>query len=423
MDAIPRRLYQVGDGLPWDWEPDAHEGTCWHDKDVPDFVEGSSLVLFENCLMRRLEAEDSDIPDHKLIELVLRDVGLEYIPKRAICVQKYYMRQRRGLYMGFNTSVQQFVQRLNDLNRYLLYFPEENPKQLDQDEIIEILDQAKALEWHEAMVNANINIFEMSYEESVSYFKWLENLEKIRRTNGSNPSSLPVDNKKWIYVTSSKGKSSKNHKGSNLWCHYCDKNKHNTADCRAIAKFKQQKKACFEAKAGPGKKSLVFLVPFEEINALKRKLQLKPEKTASSKKSTNEYWIHPLLSNYIYLTTSSDEDTSEEYLFTSSKPFSSSKTKLTKSSDPTNTELVVSLIVNNEEHLLRALADTGASSSSIILEAYTSAPFIKIDDNNTTTWITMGGKFTTTKTGICLWHFHSQSSTSRNKYVLIVHFI
>jgi hypothetical protein len=44
------------------------------------------------------------------------------------------------------------------------------------------------------------------------------------------------------------------------------------------------------------------------------------------------------------------------------------------------------------------LADTGASSSSI-LEAYTSAPFIKADDSNTTTWSTMGGKFTTTKTG------------------------
>jgi hypothetical protein len=48
-------------------------------------------------------------------------------------------------------------------------------------------------EWHDPMVNANIDIFEMSYEESVSYFKHLENLEKIRYTNGSNPSSLPVD--------------------------------------------------------------------------------------------------------------------------------------------------------------------------------------------------------------------------------------
>jgi hypothetical protein len=182
----------------------------------------------------------------------------------------------KGLYMGLNISVQLFVerQRLNDLNSYLLYFPEENPKQLDQDEIIEILDQAKARdpEWHEAMLNANIDIFEMTYEESVSYFKRLENLEKIRRTNGPNPSSLPVDNKKTVFVTSIVGKSSKNHKGSNMWCHYCDKNNHNTADCRAIDKFKQQKKnkACFEAKAGPRKKSLAFLVLFEEINALKR---------------------------------------------------------------------------------------------------------------------------------------------------------
>jgi hypothetical protein len=92
-------------------------------------------------------------------------------------------------------------------------------------------------------------IFEISYEESVSYFKSLEKLEKIRCTNGPNHSSLPVDNKK--SVTSGVGKSSKNHKGSNMWCHYCDKNNHNTADCRAIAKFKQYKnnKACFEAKA------------------------------------------------------------------------------------------------------------------------------------------------------------------------------
>jgi hypothetical protein len=68
-----------------------------------------------------------------------------------------------------------------------------------------------------------------------------------------------------------------------MWCHYCNKNKsnHNTADFRAITKFKQQKKACFEAKDGPRKKSLAFIFLFEEINALKR--QLKPEKTASSK--------------------------------------------------------------------------------------------------------------------------------------------
>jgi hypothetical protein len=137
----------------------------------------------------------------------------------------------------------------------------------------------------------------MTDEESVSYFKHLENLEKIRHTNGPNPSSLPVDNKK--SVTISVSKSSKNHKGSNMWCHYCDKNNYNTADCRAIAKFKQQKKnkAFFEAKAGPGKKSLAFLFLFEEINSLKR--QLKPEKNSSSKKRKAEPILSPL--NTLYL--------------------------------------------------------------------------------------------------------------------------
>jgi hypothetical protein len=73
-----------------------------------------------------------------------------------------------------------------------------------------------------------------------------------------------------------------------MWCHYCDKNNHNTADCRKIGKFILQKdnKACFEAKAGPGMKSLAFNFLFEEIDSLKR--QLKPENTSSSKKRTKE---------------------------------------------------------------------------------------------------------------------------------------
>jgi hypothetical protein len=65
-----------------------------------------------------------------------------------------------------------------------------------------------------------------------------------------------------------------------MQCHYCDNNNHNTADCIAIAKFKQQKTALFGDNSGTGKNSLAIIFLFEEINALKR--QLKPEKTARS---------------------------------------------------------------------------------------------------------------------------------------------
>jgi hypothetical protein len=58
-------------------------------------LKGQALSYYEHHLMRRLEEEDSEVLDNELIELVLRDVGLEYIPKLVIRVQKYYM--RRGL--------------------------------------------------------------------------------------------------------------------------------------------------------------------------------------------------------------------------------------------------------------------------------------------------------------------------------------
>jgi hypothetical protein len=47
-------------------------------------LRGQALSYFEHHLMRRLEAEDSDVPDKELIELMLRGVDLEYCPKRSM---------------------------------------------------------------------------------------------------------------------------------------------------------------------------------------------------------------------------------------------------------------------------------------------------------------------------------------------------
>jgi hypothetical protein len=57
-----------------------------------------SLCYFEYHLRRKVESEDSDVPDNELIELVLRElyIGLDNIPNQAIHVQKYYIRQPRA---------------------------------------------------------------------------------------------------------------------------------------------------------------------------------------------------------------------------------------------------------------------------------------------------------------------------------------
>jgi hypothetical protein len=80
-----------------------------------------------------VEEEVSEILDNKVIELVLRYKCLEYIPKHAIRVQNYCKWLTSGLYMVINMSLQQLVERLqlNDFKHYMMYFPEENPKQSD----------------------------------------------------------------------------------------------------------------------------------------------------------------------------------------------------------------------------------------------------------------------------------------------------
>ena len=86
---------------------------------IQTFLKAQALSYFEHHLRRRLDAEDAKFPDNDLLELVIKVIDLEYIPKQAIRMQRYYM--RRSLFMGLNTSVQQFVERLNDINHWMLF--------------------------------------------------------------------------------------------------------------------------------------------------------------------------------------------------------------------------------------------------------------------------------------------------------------
>jgi hypothetical protein len=89
--------------------------------------------------------------------------------------------------------------------------------------------------------------------------------------------------------------------------------------------------------------------------------------------------VEPVLSSEINLTTSSDED--EDYFPLLSSYNRNKSIKLAKTSHPT-VLLVVSLQINHEKHLVRALADTGSSSSSIviILKGFTSKNLSKSDE-------------------------------------------
>jgi hypothetical protein len=57
-------------------------------------LKGQALSNFEHPLRKRVETEDSEVPNNDIIEMALRDYGVEYIPKRTIRLQKYYLKRK-----------------------------------------------------------------------------------------------------------------------------------------------------------------------------------------------------------------------------------------------------------------------------------------------------------------------------------------
>jgi hypothetical protein len=50
-------------------------------------MKGRALSLFAYHLSRQCGGEDDEVSDHEMLEIVIRDVGLEYISRRTIRVQ------------------------------------------------------------------------------------------------------------------------------------------------------------------------------------------------------------------------------------------------------------------------------------------------------------------------------------------------
>jgi hypothetical protein len=103
-------------------------------------------------------------------------------------------------------------------------------------------------------MNDRIDIFAMAYEEFVSYPMHLETLEEIKHTNRAVSMSMYC--KKLVNISIFKSK--KSSRSSNTFCQYCDKNNCNMTVCRKFSKFKQQKKANFEANSVYGKKFWLY---------------------------------------------------------------------------------------------------------------------------------------------------------------------
>ncbi|KAI2509427.1 hypothetical protein MHU86_4928 [Fragilaria crotonensis] len=296
----------------------------------------------------------------------MTEVGKSYFPilhayQKQVVYMQHYLR------LGSHT-VRNFATRLRELNNYLPYFPREEgkaePSKLSDDDLIQILNQAKPEEWQAVILGANIELYKFDFQGTVDYF------EKLELRQALEAKRRKVDK-------------SDNPEGT--------------------------KKGNWNGKQKPGKKNVGFtdrnvLMTQEQLNAILERLPRNPK---SGKRKVRDFTpensdaeIVEMFSPKTTISTvetKEDSDESSIYFGSFSSEILPSKdghgSKRQKQKHKT-TEVVGEVMGTGKPGIVRILLDTGASATIILKDAIRglTGPVFKTSH---TRWHTMGGQFVT----------------------------
>ena len=161
-------------------------------------LKGKSHDNFVTDHLSLKEYNDTQDPDSRLsadeiLELALNKLAQSVVKvSNAVRRQKHYMRN----FLSLTGSVREFGKRLMELNKYFPYFPVDDPdsdgltphKGLPDDELNDILDRAKPLTWHLTMLESNLDVQSMSWDEILDYYKKLELSDAIKKAQDKSKS-------------------------------------------------------------------------------------------------------------------------------------------------------------------------------------------------------------------------------------------
>ena len=133
-------------------------------------LKGSAREKFQQTL-RRLKTENAASPAQQrktpdeLFQMTMAEVGKSYFPilhayQKQVAYMQHYLR------LG-NCTVCNLATRLRELNNYWPYFLGEEgkaePSKLSDDDLIQILNQAKPNEWQAVILGANIKFYKFDF--------------------------------------------------------------------------------------------------------------------------------------------------------------------------------------------------------------------------------------------------------------------
>ena len=385
-------------------------------KIIRSILKDTYLETFNNFI---LEVEEGDKendeedgprePTDDDVEEALEAVTLKVFKNDHHAYRRQVRYMRYQLYFT-NTNFQTFFPRLKQLNKYLKFFPIPPQKgtvtPLTEDDLIEIIDNAKPLEYNQYMLQNNYDPYDKTLEAFSQYIERLETSVKFNQKMAST-ANKPIKKRKRTQTNEDEEEVKGLHK-----CKYCKKMvTHEANDCwekpgnehKKPRKFRRS--TGYKTKAGSKKtpptftaEQLNFLIQNAQVAAgnktknkptKKRKVTYKQESDSDDQEEAN------MMQNFPKLHLDSDEltDNSEEVEEYFSTTIARTRTNKRRKKSHFTTE-VVGEIVNRDGKItpIRCLLDTG-TTASIILKPF--ANNVSRFKNSKTKWITMGGVFET----------------------------
>jgi hypothetical protein len=306
-------------------------------------------------------------------------------------------------------TLSDFRAELRRQNNFLKYFPIPNEgegacESLQDDELVEIVDRAKRVEWQRDLLTANIDPYALTLDEYYRYLEKLEvkhNIDKALRHDKKRKSDQnDHDNSNNPNKRSKKDKKGSAHKGKGTFnrekpCAHCDK-MHKVPDneCWTLNKNKGSRP---ERKTFTPKKETERMFTALQMEQITKALNAKAAKTKKAKRQVN----------FMSKSASEDESSSSESESSSSNGKKVShtmyaiRTTMQKPHDTKNqrltTEFLITLVSpNNNSKPVRCLLDTG-TTRSIVLKHYMSFSHHHYKNKTKTKWQTLSGTLTTSK--------------------------
>jgi len=244
-------------------------------------LEGDPLINFENSIA--LHGDETE----ENYQAVMRDLMLYIFPKKALRIQKRYM--RRQMRKPREMRVRDFVARVQEMNNYLKYFPPfEDVQILPEDEILDILESAVPNTWQKEFVRSGFDPIEHDVREFIERSERVELTESLETKKGDRPNNNNNHNGK-KNKQNDHGMKSNHHRsdGSNKGSKWSAKTSEEAKDCPLHGKGTHPMGQCKVLKAQAEKMRATYMAKSYEQKTEERKKKRKFENGKISKEEIN----------------------------------------------------------------------------------------------------------------------------------------